>query len=458
MKSHRWQIANVVATLGDRRCLWQFKRAGSKAELHSDQTIAVTSALPGALVGKTVRDLWQPRLNVAWLPASQVFVRVVQLPPCEPAEVSPMIEFQIEKLCPLPVAQVVWTVHVMASAGNDGQTAVVIMAPRAFVEQYLGELEGVGYVADRLDVPFLAELLSAPAGNEDVWLHARREAGKVICLVAWWNGGRLVHINLFQLPGDLTAASHLVELLRQTAWSGEMDGWLPALPRWHVVADPVLAAELQAALTDFIGAPPETQAAPAPSNLAAASIQLDTAANLLPSEYLTRCRQQFVDRIWMRALGALGLLYVAGVLAFMGTLQYVGMQKNRVEREIADLSGSYTNALQLRAKINVLEEQMNLKFAALDCWKSASDVLPAELTLTQLSFQRGKKLGLYGTVPSDQQPKVTGFNEALSKSAVRGQPLFSRVTTRSIQGGAMGLGNRPMNWTIECEIKRSDFQ
>jgi len=456
VKPNRWQMANVVATLGDRRRLWQFKRAGSKAELLSDQAVATTSMLPGTAVNRTVRDLWQPRLNVAWLPASQLFLRVVQLPPSDPAEVPAMIEFQIEKLCPLPVAQVVWTTHVMRSPGKEGQTAIVVMAPRAFVEQYLGELEGVGYIPDRLDVPFLAELLTAPVGHEDVWIYARREAGKVICLVAWWSGGTLAHLNLFQLPGDLTAGSHLVELLRQTAWSGEMDGWLPASPKWHIVADPVLVAELQAALTDFIGAVPDTHPALAPADLAGASIGLDTAANLLPPEYLTRYRQQFVDRIWMRALGALGLLYLVGVGVFFGALQYVGMQKSAVEREMAGLAGSYTNALQLKAKISVLEEQMSLKFAALDCWKAASDVLPSELALTQLSFQRGKKLGLYGTVPSDQQPKVTEFNEALSKSIARDQPLFTQVSTRSIQGGAIGAG-RPMNWTIECEIKRSDF-
>jgi len=457
VKTHRWQNANVVATVGDRRWLWQFKRAGARIELHADQAVALTSRLPAAVVNRTVRDLWQPRLNVAWLPSSQVFIRVVQLPPCEPAEVHAMVEFQLEKLCPLPLAQAVWTTHVMQSSGKNGLTAIVIMVPRSFVEQYLGELEGVGYVPDRLDVPFLAELLSAPVQGDEVWIHARREAGKVFSLVAWWNEGRLVNLNLFQVPDDLTAASHLVELLRQTAWAGEMEGWLPPNPRWHVVADSVLAAEMQAALTDFIGSAPDLHPAPAPADLAAAAIRLDTSANLLPPEHLMRYRQQFVDRIWMRGLGAVALLYLVGVLVFMGLLQYVGIQKGRVEREIAELAGSYTNALQLKAKINVLEEQMSLKFAALDCWKSASDALPQELTLTQLSFQRGKKLGLYGTVPPDQQAKVTEFNEALSKSMVRGQPLFSQVTTKSIQGGGIGPANRPMNWTIECEIKRSNF-
>lgn len=367
-----------------------------------------------------------------------------------------MVEFQMEKLSPLPLAQVVWTTHVMPGADKEGTTAVVVIAARAFVEQYLEELEGVGYIPDRLDVSFLAELLSAPVQGEEVWLHVRRESGKVIAVVAWWNGGKLANLNLFQVPNDLVAASRLVDLLRQTAWAGEMEGWLPPNPKWHVVAEPVLAAEIEGALVDFVGHKPILHPAPGPAEVAAATIRLETEANLVPPDRLMQYRQQFVDRLWMRGLGAVALLYLAGVLVFMGVLQYFTIQKNSVEREVAELATSYTNALQLQAKIAVLEEQMNLKFAALDCWKCVSDVLPEELTLTQLSFQRGKKLGLYGTVPSDQQAKVTEFNEALSKCTVNGRLLFSQVATRSIQGGA-GAGNRPMNWTIECEIRRSDL-
>ncbi|MCX8108365.1 MAG: hypothetical protein N3G20_06130 [Verrucomicrobiae bacterium] len=457
MKSHRWQNANVVATVGDSRWLWQFKRSGSRVELESSKTLALTSKLPPSAVTKTVRDLWQPRLNVAWLPANQVFVRVVHLPPCEPSEVPAMLEFQIEKLCPLPLAQAVWTAHVMPGRDNDVTTAIVIMVPRSFVEQYLGELEGIGYIPDRLDVPFLAELLSVSVEGDEVWVHARREAGKIISVVAWWNEGKLVNLNLFQLPNDLTAASHLVEFLRQTAWAGEMEGWLPDNPKWHLMSDSTIAAEFQAALTDFIGFTPQLHRAPEPQELAAVAIHLDTTANLLPAEHMVRYRQQFVDRLWMRGLGGVALIYLACVVVFMAVLQYLGFQKTRVEREVAEMAGSYTNALQLKAKIAVLEEQMSLKFAALDCWKCASEALPQELTLTQLSFQRGKKLGLYGTGPPDQQTKVTEFNEALSKCTVNGRPLFSQVTTRSIQGGGVGAGNRPMNWNIECEIKRSDL-
>lgn len=456
MKTPRWQTANVVATAGDRRLLWQFKRAGARAELQAEQTLATTSPLPGPAVARTARDLWQPRLNIAWLPSSQAFVRVVQLPPCEPAEAAAMIEFQLERLSPLPVAQVVWATQPLETTDKHSRTVIVLMAARTYVEQYLGELEGVGYLPDRLELPFLPELLAAHPDHDAVWAYARREAGRILCLVGWWGAGRLAHLNLFQLPGDLSAGSFLVDMLRQTAWAGEMEGWLPPNPRWYLVADAVLAAEVLAPLTDWLGAAPTVRAPLPPTELAACSAAAVAPANLLPAEHAIRYRQQFVDRLWMRGLGALGTLYLFVVLAFFGALRYLDFQRDRVDSDLAALSGSYTNALQLKAKVAVLQEQVNLRFAALDCWKAVSETLPQGLTLKQLLFQRGKKLGLSGIVNADEQTKVTEFNEALSKATIENTPVFGQVSTKSIQGGG-GPGNQIMNWSIECDVKRTDM-
>ena len=64
--------------------------------------------LPERLVTKDWQHLVQPRLNVAWLPPDEVFLRVVQLPKADPAETLSMVELQLEKISPLPVAQIVW--------------------------------------------------------------------------------------------------------------------------------------------------------------------------------------------------------------------------------------------------------------------------------------------------------------------------------------------------------------
>ena len=41
----------------------------------------------------------------------------------------------------------------------------------------------------------------------------------------------------------------------------------------------------------------------------------------MPAEYSTRYHQRFVDRLWMRRLGAVVLLYVIGVLVYFARLE-----------------------------------------------------------------------------------------------------------------------------------------
>lgn len=458
MKTARWNTCNILDARQERRQLWQFGRDGAGAKLLSDRVVLSTDPLPARQISRTLRDLWQPRLNVAWLPAQQLYLRVVQLPPCEAKELPGMVELQIEKLSPLPLAQIVWTFEALPSAAaGEPQTVIVIIAARGVVEEFLGILETAGYLADRLELPQVQELLATEVKGDGVWILPREEGGKTVCLVAWWFGGRLQNLNLIPLPGDEAAGQHLVDLLKQIAWAGEMEGWLGTAPQWHLLASGPTAGRLEAPLRELAGPGLEIREPQPLPKVAARSAAAAVRANLVPPDFAARYRQQFIDRLWMRGLGALGLAYLFAVLGYFAALQWVGYQKDRVDEQVGFATTAYTNALQLRAKVQVLQEQVNLKFAALDCWKAASETLPEGVTLTQLTFQRGKKLGLFGTVLSDEQAKVTTYNQALSKATVHGQSLFSQVATKNIAGSAVGTGNRPMNWSVECEIKRSDL-
>jgi len=460
MKTGRWNNCNVLDARQERRQLWHFGRDGSGARLLSDRVVLSTEPLPARHVARTLSDVWQPKLNVAWLPASQVFLRVVHLPPSDPKELDGMVELQIERLSPLPITQVVWTFEVLSPPAAPTQTIVVIIATRNAVEDVLGRLEGAGFLADRLELPQLRELLAIQASGDGVWLLPCEEGVRSVCLAAWRFGGQWQNLSLLQLSGDEQAGQHMLDLLRQIAWAGEMEGWLTPNPAWHLVAEEGLAARLEPAMRTAIGDaltvhPPLTL-----PRLAALSATAAGAGNLVPAEFLSRYRQQFIDRLWMRALGGLGLAYLFAILGYFAALQWVQYQKDALDQQIVFSTSAYTNALELRAKVQILQEQVSLKFAALDCWKAASDNLPQELNLTQLTFQRGKKLGLFGTVPSDQQGLVSTYNQALAAATVNGQPLFSQVSTRNIQGAAAGPPGstaRPMNWSIECEIRRSDL-
>src|SRR4029079_11532778 len=94
--------------------------------------------LHGALfaAGKDFRSLFQRKLNVAWLPPENVFLRVIQLPHSEFNETLAMVELQLEKLSPFPVAQIVWTIQVLPHTGGNMQTVVVVIVARNVVEEF----------------------------------------------------------------------------------------------------------------------------------------------------------------------------------------------------------------------------------------------------------------------------------------------------------------------------------
>ena len=106
----RLHTCTVLHTTPERRQLWQFSAQGN-FPLAREQNAPSGDPLPVGLARKSWSEIWQPKLNVAWLPADKVFLRVVQLPASTPAETRAMVELQLEKLSPFPVAQVVWSVR-----------------------------------------------------------------------------------------------------------------------------------------------------------------------------------------------------------------------------------------------------------------------------------------------------------------------------------------------------------
>ncbi|MFM8420382.1 MAG: hypothetical protein ACKOEQ_09695, partial [Verrucomicrobiota bacterium] len=110
-----------------------------------------------------------------------------------------------------------------------------------------------------------------------------------------------------------------------------------------------------------------------------------------------------------------------------------------------------TNAMRLRDQVLILEEQANLRFAALDCWKAAVETLPDDLTLTSLNFVRGRTLRLDGTVDPSRREAVTRYNSELLAVKARNQPLFSAVKPAQVQ-----VRGTLATWSFEAELNRME--
>ena len=457
-----WQFCNILHVGDGAHRLWQFDAKSGGFALNREHHAAPGESLPFNVVAKTWRSLWQPKLNVAWLPPESVFFRVIELPGSNFEETLAMAELQMEKLSPMPVTQIVWTIHILPrrsdaprrskaetgvkeeapTAGNDLQTVVVVIAARHTVEEFLGKLEGQGYLADRLEAPMLDQLEAMLAVEDDLsrrgeteteaatdaWVYPSVFHGQNAAFVAWCQGGTLRNLSVIVLPLDGDPAKDLREQLTQLTWAGELEGWLTAPPSWHLVAEGDVAAEwentLRVGLGETVHTTPPLPLEELAARTARRSAEAGTRVALLPQEFSARYRQQFFDRLWMRGLIATGVLYVVGVLIYFCAVGFLAIQTHKAEKDVASISGSYTNALALQARYRVLKERQDLKYAALDCWKIVAEQVPAGISLQRLSFSDGQKLSLGGVTTPDQINSLFDFNNGLQKAELNGQPVF----------------------------------
>jgi len=455
----RWQFCNVLQPGTEEQHLWRFTAKGGGFVLDRAQTVRAGQPLPASWVLKDWRALWQRKLNVAWLPPEQVFLRVERYPVADAAETRAMIELQLERLSPLPVTQIVWTFHALPQVQDNLQTVIVLIVARDVVEEVLGRLEGEGFLADRLELSFLDQLEATPVTEDGAWVYVHGAGARDRALVAWWYGGLLCNLSLLHLPGGGDRAAQVRPQLMQAAWAGELEGWLTRPPAWHLVAREADAAEWEPILRQALEEPIQVLPPLAPADLAARTARRATRpgapASLLPPEFATRYHQQFVDRLWMRGLLGLGALYALGVLIYFAALEVVYYQKAAVEQRVAALSNEYTNTMQLQARFEVLRDRQELKYAALDCWKLVAELLPEGATLQRLDFADGRRLSLNGTVPADQVMAVIEFSGALRKAQVRGQPLFDPIKGEPFTQRA-NPGAASVTWSFGLELHRPE--
>ena len=448
----RWHSCNVLQPGSQVHQLWQFS---AKFALQRQEPKRPTEPLPAKIVGKDWQTLFRPKLNIAWLAADKVFLRVIQLPKSDAAETQSMVELQMEKLSPWPVAQVVWGFELLPQSAGEMQTAIVIVVARSYVEEFLGQLEGRGYLADRLELPFLDQLRGTRISEDGAWIYPAAGGDNYSCLVSWWSGGTLRNLGLLHLPANERRGAALQEQLAQINWAGELEGWLTGPPRYHLVADPESAVAWKPLF-------PEEQSVVIVPPLPAAELAALTCkrvasdgqnTNLLPPEYAARYRQQFIDHLWMRLLGATLVVYLLGIGIYFGWAYAASVKLNGVQKEIAGLGASYTNALQLKERVKVLRDQLDLQYAALDCYKAVAETLPEGVTLDSLNFDRGRKIAFFGSAEKAGLREVQEFNDALRNVKVREQPLFSKISAPSFNDKP---GGQQSSWSFNCELRRVD--
>ncbi len=457
-KTPRLNACNVVMDAAGRTRLWSF--GGSNAQPTGTVEISADDNLPPKLVGKGWSQLMRPSLNIAWLADQPVFLQLVILPTDDPKEIPSMLELQIEKLSPLPVTQVVWAWEVLSGGSTSGISALVLVAERSGVEALLGRLERRGCDTDRVESPLLQLVAGTRFASDGAYVFLNRMGGRRDSLIGWVKDGALCCLNVVHVADGPEAVQQLVVELNRMAWAGEVEGWGSGLGAVHLVADAESTDAIKAPLEQALGLPVSVVARPGDVDLAKAGVLRTMAgesrANLLPSEFQARYKQQFTDRLWMGGLMAIFGAYLIGVLIYFAVVEVQRFRQSRMADVMARLNTEYTEALRLKAQAQVMQETVNLRYAALDCWLATVEVMPEELVLEKMAFSGGQSLQIEGTVPSDQEGRITDYWKALKVKTIGNRLVFSDVqlrptAQRTVQGVPM------IQWSFNCRLPRPEI-
>tara|TARA_B100000745_G_scaffold205301_1_gene135670 strand:- start:852 stop:2261 length:1410 start_codon:yes stop_codon:yes gene_type:complete len=463
-KKTKWSSCNLLepATEGSRLC--QFSVSSKKVKLSGDLRVADLIELPAKAVGKDWSDLLSRKLNIATLPPEKVFLRVVELPECEPDELLPMVEFQIEDLSPLPMAQAVWSAEaVPGSTGTEGnQTVLVMIAERGVVEDRLDELEAANYLADRVEVPLLRELVPSEPREDGAHIQLVQGADSVLALVSWWFDGRLRDVNSFNLPDTAASRDELVEKINSVALAGEVAGWMPDEPACHLAKRGDVAADWNTALAKCFGRIREVEPM-SEVDLATAAVEFTartTAPGLMLEDYSARNRQRFQDGLWMQGIKGAVALMLMGLCIFFAYGSWLQGNLEDLNQQVKVQGLQYTNALSLKAKMQTLKKQEALKTAALNAWSEVAIGLPGELKFTQLMFSSdrtlegntSRKLRIVGTADDGKETFIDDYNLVLARMEVKGregQKLFSSVSPGPSRKDPR---KKLTTWSVECKF------
>jgi hypothetical protein len=444
--------------------LCQFSVSSKKVKLTGDLRVADLIELPAKAVGKDWSDLLSRKLNIATLPPEKVFLRVVELPECEPDELLPMVEFQIEDLSPLPMAQAVWSAEaVPGSTGTEGnQTVLVMIAERGVVGDRLDELEAVNYLADRVEVPLLRELVPGEPREDGAHIQLVQGADSVLALVSWWFAGRLRDVNSFNLPDTAASRDELVEKINSVALAGEVAGWMPDEPACHLAKRGDVAADWNTALAKCFGRIREVEPM-SEVDLATAAVEFTartTAPGLMLEDYSARNRQRFQDGLWMQGIKGAVALMLIGLCFFFAYGTWLQSDLDDLNQQVKAQGLQYTNALSLKAKMQTLKKQEALKTAALNAWSEVAIGLPGELKFTQLMFSSdrtldgntSRKLRIVGTADDGKETFIDDYNLALTRMEVEGsegQKLFTHVSPGPSRKDPR---KKLTTWSVECKF------
>jgi general secretion pathway protein L len=375
------------------------------------------------------------------LARQELLLNRLVLPAAARENLRQVLEYEIERVIPLPRDEVFWDYQVRESGGGDGGrlAVLIISVPRRVVTEYVDALEAAGarpkavvIAASALGdyAAFCRGALDAPLGmvvqsgaDLEVAVFAERQ---LVASHALRGGVVPSPAELQQMVRrDLAEVFHpaqvAVEMLYATASSGDGE---------HGEG----SGELLALASGRLDAPPEFFSRPEPVLLPAVGAALGAVregvvdVNLLPEEHRPGLQEGlFVPIVLLVAAIILALVYGGGVII------RDEMTRRALAREVASLEPQVATVKKQEAEARALQERLDTLTSdqsrrMIMFMKELTDRLPSDAYLSTFRYRAGRV-------------EIDGFANRASEliQALENSPMFRNVQfTSPTTAGAAG--------------------
>ncbi len=465
-KLQKWNDCNLIQFRESEARLWHFAVSEKQVTQKSQLTHSESTPLPQAQVEQAWRQFFKKRLNLSWIPSEHLYLRVIDMPACEDREETrQMLEFQLEKISPVPVHQIVWSFQNLPCPDPEQQSLLLVLAQRSAVDGVLSQLESIGYQTDQITFSGLQGLVGFEPPSDCVRISWEpRDEHSADCLISWHIDGWTKDAGLVHVPMDERGAQALVNHLNNAAWSGELEGWLKQAPEVRFEGPEEEPGSWIEAAKKWSSLGVEHEDAPHSEvrahECAERSVRGKSTVNLMPEDVHRGYRQSYVDGLWWSSLKGVGLIYIFAVGIYFAAMEWRKTENLDLQVAMRSRANAFTNTMALQAKVNILQEQVDLKYSALDSLRMISELMPDGMSLLSFNFRQGKIVTLRGNIPTDQTAKVTDYHESLIGAQVDGKPLFESVSDPTISATGTSRRNpvQSSTWSFNCELRRSGFE
>jgi len=404
-------------------CAWRVYRRGQSTPLQQGVLAGVGEPVPEALSGH------RAGVVTLALPASQVVIRILQLPVSDPQELAGAVALQVDKLSPFPVEQIVYSHEVLAQ--TEAQTTVLIaLAQRSSVGNWGNVFRQAGAEIARVDCGALGLWRMLESGGDlDT---GRRESflfldqGEGILLTH--DAGQLLSVSGLGPVGDYgdaEACEDLAEEVVRILMETDAEHGTGHKPRLMVAAAGPDMETLRTVLASICGIPvvfyPGETLPDAIQGVLQRSLMLPSGPrplNLVPPEW----RQDAATLQWRKKMIVAGsALLGLWFLLLAGGWGYLVWQRARLEslREAEAEWRRPANAVRgLRLQANLIDRYRDRSKSALESLREISLLQPQGVDLLSFTYRKGEGIELIGE--ADSGALVLQFNQRLNESMLFG--------------------------------------